>query len=96
MQVNVLEAKTQLSRLIERAEAGEEVVIARAGRPAVRLLPIRDPAVVATTPAHVHALLCAEGLVARAAAAVPVRYPNRPSATVDAALEDLRVGREER
>ena len=36
--VNVHEAKTQLSRLIEAAEAGEEVVIARAGRPVVRLV----------------------------------------------------------
>ena len=36
-QVNIHEAKTQLSRLIERAENGEEVVIARAGTPVVRL-----------------------------------------------------------
>lgn len=40
IQVNVLEAKTQLSRLLDRAEAGEEVIIARAGRPVVRLVPI--------------------------------------------------------
>jgi prevent-host-death family protein len=33
-------AKTQLSRLIERAEAGEEVVIARGRTPVVRLVPI--------------------------------------------------------
>ncbi len=39
MQVNVHEAKTQLSRLIAAAEKGEEVVIARDGRPAVRLVP---------------------------------------------------------
>ena len=37
--VNVHEAKTQLSRLIERALAGDEVVIARAGVPAVMLSP---------------------------------------------------------
>ena len=37
--VNVHEAKTQLSRLIERALAGDEVVIARAGKPAVVLSP---------------------------------------------------------
>lgn len=43
-QVNVHEAKTQLSRLIERALAGEEVVIARAGQPAVRLVPVEGPA----------------------------------------------------
>ena len=37
VQVNVLEAKTQLSRLLDRAEAGEEVIIARAGHPVARL-----------------------------------------------------------
>lgn len=34
---NIFEAKTQLSKLIELAEKGEEVVIARAGKPVVRL-----------------------------------------------------------
>jgi prevent-host-death family protein len=33
------EAKTGLSRLVERAEAGEEIIIARAGKPAARLVP---------------------------------------------------------
>lgn len=37
--VNIHEAKTQLSRLIERVERGEEIVIARAGTPVARLLP---------------------------------------------------------
>ncbi len=37
MQVNVHQAKTQLSRLIERALAGEEVIIARNNAPTVRL-----------------------------------------------------------
>jgi prevent-host-death family protein len=40
-QVNVHEAKTHLSRLIEEVEAGEEVTIARAGKPIARLTPIR-------------------------------------------------------
>ena len=35
--VNVHKAKTELSRLLEAVEAGEEVVIARAGRPVARL-----------------------------------------------------------
>ena len=35
--VNVHEAKTQLSRLLQAVEAGEEVVIARAGQPVARL-----------------------------------------------------------
>jgi len=39
--VNIHEAKTHLSRLIERVETGEEVVIARAGRPVARLVPYR-------------------------------------------------------
>ena len=36
--VNVHEAKTQLSRLLQAVEAGEEVVIARAGQPVARLV----------------------------------------------------------
>ena len=35
--VNIFEAKTQLSKLIAMAESGEEVVIARAGKPVARL-----------------------------------------------------------
>jgi prevent-host-death family protein len=41
VEVNIHEAKTQLSRLIERALKGEEVTIAKAGRPVVRLIPIQ-------------------------------------------------------
>ena len=39
--VNVHEAKTHLSRLLERVEAGEEIVLARAGRPIARIVPFR-------------------------------------------------------
>ncbi|HUZ35292.1 MAG TPA: type II toxin-antitoxin system Phd/YefM family antitoxin [Streptosporangiaceae bacterium] len=38
--VNVYEAKTHLSQLLERVAAGEEIVIARAGRPVARLVPL--------------------------------------------------------
>lgn len=38
--VNVHAAKTNLSRLIERAEAGEEIVIARNNEPVVKLVPV--------------------------------------------------------
>ena len=38
--VNMHEAKSSLSRLVEEAEAGEEIVLARAGKPVVRLVPI--------------------------------------------------------
>lgn len=40
---NVAEAKAHLSRLIEQAESGDEVVLARAGRPVARLVPIVTP-----------------------------------------------------
>ena len=36
-------AKTHLSRLLRQAQAGEEIVIARAGRPLVRLTPVHLP-----------------------------------------------------
>jgi prevent-host-death family protein len=38
--VNVHAAKTHLSRLVDRAAAGEDVIIAKAGRPIVRLVPV--------------------------------------------------------
>ncbi|MEK7475899.1 MAG: type II toxin-antitoxin system Phd/YefM family antitoxin [Candidatus Coatesbacteria bacterium] len=41
MAVNVHEAKTHLSKLLNRVAAGEEIVIARYGRPAARMVPIR-------------------------------------------------------
>jgi prevent-host-death family protein len=40
MDVNIYEAKTHLSRLIEQALKGEEITIARNGKPLVRLTPI--------------------------------------------------------
>ena len=41
--VNVHEAKTQLSRLLAQVEAGEEVVIARRGKPVARLVRLQAP-----------------------------------------------------
>jgi prevent-host-death family protein len=38
--VNIHEAKTQLSKLIQRALHGEEVIIAKDGQPVVRLIPL--------------------------------------------------------
>ncbi|MGA2382884.1 MAG: type II toxin-antitoxin system prevent-host-death family antitoxin [Gemmatimonadales bacterium] len=38
--VNVYEAKTRLSELVERAARGEEIVIAKAGTPKARLMPL--------------------------------------------------------
>ena len=40
---NIYEAKTQLSKLIRRVRAGEEVVIAEAGKPVAKLVPIEPP-----------------------------------------------------
>jgi prevent-host-death family protein len=40
MQVNLYEAKTQLSRLVDRAAGGEEIIIAKGGRPLARLVPL--------------------------------------------------------
>ena len=37
--VNMHEAKTHLSRLVERVESGEEIVIGRAGKPVAKLVP---------------------------------------------------------
>ena len=38
--VNVHEAKTQFSKLLERAHAGEEIILAKAGTPYARLMPL--------------------------------------------------------
>lgn len=38
--VNLHAAKTQLSKLVDQAAAGEEIVIAKAGKPMVRLIPV--------------------------------------------------------
>jgi prevent-host-death family protein len=42
-QVNIHQAKTHLSELLNRAMMGEDIVIARAGKPIVRLVPIDKP-----------------------------------------------------
>jgi prevent-host-death family protein len=41
-QVNLYEAKTKLSQLVERAARGEEIVIAKSGKPMARLVPFRS------------------------------------------------------
>lgn len=48
--VTMHKAKTELSKLVARAEAGEEVVISRAGKPAVKLVPAEQPAKPARKP----------------------------------------------
>lgn len=39
-QINFHEAKTQLSRLVDEAASGEEIIIAKAGKPVARLVPL--------------------------------------------------------
>lgn len=41
--VNILEAKTHLSRLVEQAAKGESFIIAKAGKPMVRVVPLDAP-----------------------------------------------------
>lgn len=41
--VNVHEAKTHFSALLKKVEAGEEIVIAKAGKPVARLVPAEEP-----------------------------------------------------
>lgn len=40
--INIYDAKTRLSELVDRAASGEEIVIAKAGRPVARLVPLRE------------------------------------------------------
>ena len=44
MVVNVHEAKTHLSRLLEQAHAGEAIILAKAGKPYAGLVPLTEPA----------------------------------------------------
>lgn len=43
--VNVHDAKTHFSRLLDRAHAGEEIILAKAGKPYARLVPLEKPKV---------------------------------------------------
>lgn len=42
--INIYDAKTQLSRLINRVQRGEEIIIARAGKPVVKLVAVEQGA----------------------------------------------------
>jgi prevent-host-death family protein len=93
---NIHEAKTNLSKLIEQAEAGEEVVIARNGKPAVRLTPVEP-----------RTRRSADDILASFRAMAPPRRPGEPDGWsgvdeflaekhLEAAWEDERVTDEER
>ncbi len=74
-QVNIAEAKTHLSDLIARAEAGETILISRRGRPVVELRAIEQP----RQPIDVAALL-----------AFITTLPETPSGTVEAMRDEAR------
>jgi prevent-host-death family protein len=44
LQVNIHEVKTTLSKLLEKAHAREEIIVAKAGKPYTRLVPLELPA----------------------------------------------------
>lgn len=44
MRISLAEAETQLGELVRRAEAGDEIVLTRNGKPSVRLVPVEPPA----------------------------------------------------
>ena len=50
--VNLYQAKTHLSRLVERAARGEEIIIAKGGKPMAKLVPYREAATVRREPAN--------------------------------------------
>ena len=50
--INLYDAKTHLSQLVDRAAAGEEIIIAKSGHPLARLVPLKPP-----TPPRVPGLL---------------------------------------
>lgn len=82
MQVNVLEAKNNLSQLVSRAAAGEDVVIARRGVPLVRLVPVRADL------AHGTGAAIVKWLDDHA----PSGRPARPSGDIDADVASEREG----
>jgi len=52
MIINVHDAKTQFSKLLEKAHAGEEIILAKAGKPYARMVPLA-PAVTKRKPGRV-------------------------------------------
>lgn len=83
MQVNVLEAKNRLSQLIRAAQAGEDVVIANRGQPAVRLVPA-DAGIAPADIGSGHIIL--DWLKAHPLPA----HARRSEAEIDAAIEEER------
>jgi prevent-host-death family protein len=86
MRVNILEARNQLSQLIKRAQAGEEVIIANRGEPVARLEPIRQTQV-GQKPAQGTGKAILEWLDSHP---LP-EYARRTSEEIDADIEEQRA-----
>lgn len=84
MQYNVLEARNQLSKLIDAAEAGEEVVIARRGKPVVKLTLVGDQPALGTSAALAKVFAGWEEL------------PPRSAEEIEAELREIKQGWRER
>lgn len=82
MQVNILEAKNQLSRLVKRALAGEEVIIANRGQPVAKLIS-------ATAQSHVKAGQ-GDGIAGWLARNPLPTGARRTGAAIDAAIAEER------
>ena len=85
MQVNILEAKNSLSRLLKSVQAGEEVVIANRGEPVARLVPVGKAPVTATGAGNGQRIL--DWLERHPLPA----YARRSAEEIDAAIEDERA-----
>lgn len=87
MLINVLEAKNSLSRLIQSAQAGEDVVIANRGKPVARLVPVESlVAVQASEPPKTPAQTLLEWLAAN-----PLPPSSRRSAAeIEASIREER------
>jgi len=85
VQVNILEAKNSLSRLIKAVQAGEEVVIANRGEPVARLVPMGKEAAAATGAGNGRRIL--DWLKRHPLPA----YARRTAVEIDAAIEGERA-----
>jgi prevent-host-death family protein len=85
MQVNILEAKNRLSRLVKSVQAGEEVIIANRGEPVARLVPVGKAAAATIGGGNGKRIL--DWLERRQLPA----YARRSAEEIDAAIEEERA-----
>ena len=84
MQVNILEAKNNLSRLIKSVQSGEEVIIANRGEPVARLVPAEK------TPQQLGSRGNGRAILEWLARHPLPPYARRSAAEIDAAIEEER------